>query len=573
MERNGKPIASRRGGKEEGGRGTNGKHSIPGPEADSMLPGRDRTRVTVGVVVAVAVLIRVVGLGSRPFHWDEARIGYWALRALETGTVEYRPVAGGPLVSHLARWALLFGDATDALARLPFALLSGLLPAAALLFRGRLRDDETVALALALGFSPLLVYYGRFLRGDVLAAGAALVALGFVGRWVDADRDASLYAATVAAVVALASSGFAVATAILVAVAGFVVLDHRRVAGEGETVPAAVAAGGAWLRDRVTPLARAIFVLLAAWGVCFAPRGFDALGDPVGFLSATYRDPVASFLAVRVFGREGTQFLPFVTDAVSSLLATAGIVLALGLAGFLADRYRALPAVDAPRPVVTLTAIWAGLGLIGYPVVAEVRAPWTLVHAIVPMTVPAAVGLAAAFRYGRRALDRDDAARAAAALLVLAAVVSGVGVLAIDGVYGPSDADNEFAQFGQPASDLEPLVTDVDEAVAASDDDRLVYVGERYVIADESATDAPPVRPETAREAFGERLPLPWYVERTAADTGSVAEPGDVEGTPAVLVVDPAHESAVAERFPEYETRPVKLALWNREVVVFLASE
>lgn len=545
--------------------------------------------VAVAAIVAVGVLVRIAGLGGRPFHWDEARVGYWSLRAAESGTFSYRPVAGGPLVGHLSRWAIVVAGASDALVRLPVALLSGLLPAVALCFRGRLRDDETVALAIGLGFSPLLVYYGRFLRGDVLAAGAALAIVGLGIRWIDGDDARFLYAAAGVAAVAVASSGFAVATAVLLLVAGLLVVDHPRVAGEGERVPGAVAGGAAWIAARATPIARSGFVFVGAWGVLFAPRGYGALVDPIGFLTATYRDPVIAFLAVRVAGREGTELLPFLTDAAGTLAATSLPVFGIALVGFLADRYRALPAVETDRPVVALTAFWAGLGLVGYPVVAETLAPWTLVHAVVPMCVPAAVGLAATYRYGRRALDREDAARVATAVLVLAAVAGGVGVAAIDGVYGPSDPGNEFASVGQPASDLEPFVAAFDAAIE-SGDGRVVYVGERFAVDDEATFDAPPIPTAADRAAFGERLPLTWYVSRTDARVKSVTSPDGLgavartetaeggatdaeappDDAPAVLIVDPTHEAAVSERFPGHEAETVELALWNREAVVFV---
>lgn len=543
----------------------------------------------VAAIVAVGILARVAGLGSRPFHWDEARVGYWSLRAAEAGAFSYRPVAGGPLVSHLSRWAIAVGGTSDALVRLPIAVLSGLLPAVALLFRDRLRDDETVAVAVVLGFAPLLLYYGRFLRGDVLAAGAALAVVGFGIRWVDTDAHRYLYAAAGFGAIALASSGFAVATAVLLFAAGLLVVDHPRVAGEGGRVSESVASGLAWVAARATPIARSVFVFLGAWGVLFAPRGHGVLGDPIGFLAATYREPVIAFLAVRVAGREGTELLPFLADAAGTLAATSLPVLALALVGFLADRYRALPAVETERSVVALAAFWAGLGLLGYPIVAETLAPWTLVHAVVPMSIPAAVGLAATYRYGSRALARGDAVRVATAVLVLAAITAGVGVAAVDGVYGPNEPGNEFASAGQPASDLEPLVGRIDAAVETGDD-RVVYVGERYAVGDETVLDAPPIPTAADRAAFGERLPIAWYVSRTDARVESVASPdgigaeaeteaGETEepaaeappaDAPAVLIVDPAHETTVAQQFPDHEAETVELALWDREAVVFV---
>jgi len=538
-----------------------------------MRATRDRVTVAVLIVTFLAVSGRVLWLGDRPFHWDEARTGYWALRSAETGSFEYRPVAGGPLVAHLARSVLRLGTATDFLARLPVAVLTGLLPAVALVFRDRLRDDETVALALLLGFTPLVFYYGRFLRGDVLAAGAALAAVGFAARWVRTDRDRWLYAAAAAVAVALSASAFAVATGVLVLAAAVLTFDHRRVLGTNPDPSALVDGGVTWLRTRATPLARATFAFLGVWGVLFAPRGYGVAGDPIGFLLATYREPVRSFLAVRVAGREGTEFLPFVTDAAGTLPATSTVALALGIVGFLADRYGSLPAIAEPRPLVAFTGFWAALGLIGYPVVAEVQAPWTLVHALVPLSLPGAVTLAGIYRYGRRAVARNDAARAATALLVLAAVVAGAGIVALDGVHGPNDPSNDLAHYGQPASDLEPLWTDRAAGALIAGDGRVVYVGERYDLADEEAVARPPIADASDREAFGERLPLPWYVERTDATVESVSDPADIEGVPAVLIVSPEHETAVTDRFPDHEAETVELALWNREAaVVYEAS-
>ncbi|GAB3422688.1 TIGR03663 family protein [Haloparvum alkalitolerans] len=537
-----------------------------------MAHSRDRVRIAVVAVVVLALVARVVGLGSRPFHWDEARVGYWTLRYAETGVYEYRPVAGGPLLYHAGKWLVRLGGASDWLARLPVALVGGLLPAAALLFRGRLRDDETVATAVVLAFCPLLVYYGRFLRADLIAAAAALAAVGTVLRWVATDRDRYLYAAAALVAVAAATSGFAVATLFVTVVAGVVTVDHRRVTGAGGTVPTALAARGGWLVERATPLARALFVFLGTWALLFAPRGAGLLADPVALAERTYVDPVHAFLAVRVANRAGTEFIPFLSDGVSTLLASSAPLFLVAVGGFLADRYGVLG--GGRRPIVEFTAVWAGLGVVAYPVVAEVVAPWTLVHLLVPLSVPAGVGLALVVRWGSEAVDAGDAARATAALLLLLAVGVHAGVVLADDVYGPSSPDASTAQFGQPADDLEPLAAEMEAALAGAEgaNARVVYVGERYYLHDESVTDRPPITPESAREAWGERLPLPWYTERAGAATDSVTRPADLSGEPAVVIADPAHETEVADRLPDHEAETVRLGLWNREVVVFVAT-
>ena len=564
----------------------------------------DRTRLAVLAVVAAAVLVRVAGLGDRPFHWDEARVGYWTLRYVETGVHEYRPIAGGPLVYLLGGRTLAVFGASDFVARLPVAIASGLVPAAALAFREHLRNDETVAVAVVLAFAPPLVRYGRFLRGDVLAAGAALVAVGWLLRWVTASTDGRevdsedafdalgpdrhLYAGVAAWVIAFGFSGFAVATLVLVLAGALVAVDHDRIDGGDTSTGLAERSAAAvrWLHARATPLARAVFVLLGTWAVVFAPRGDGvarALANPIGFARTTFREPVAVFVGVRVLGREGTEFLPFVTDAISTALVTAGPLLAVAVGGLLADRYGLIePARRRHRRVVLFASAWAGLGLIGYPVVATVAAPWTSVHVLVPAAIPAGVGLAAIYRYGRgeRGFTRSEAdgdrraARAAVATLLLAAVAIHGAVVVLDDVATSPSPDGRFAQYGQPADDLEPLVGEMETALASVDspNDRVVWVGERYVASDESALDRPPIEAESDRAAFGERLPMAWYVERTGAETAAVARPGDLEGEPAVVIADPAHEGTLSERLSNHRTRTVRLGLWNREVVVFLAG-
>ncbi|MFA9515980.1 flippase activity-associated protein Agl23 [Halopenitus sp. H-Gu1] len=540
-----------------------------------------RVRTSVAAIVAVAILLRVVGLGDRPLHWDEARVGYWTLRYVETGVHEYRPVAGGPLLYLIGGRVLAAFQPSDFVARVPVAILSGLLPAAALTFRDRLRDDETIAVAVVLGFTPLFVHYSRFLRGDVLAAGAALFAVGWLHRWTgDIDvNDGYLYAGVAAWVIAVGFSGFAVATLVLVIAASLVAADHSRIEGTSGGLAAGVAATGQWLVERATPLARAVFVLLGTWIVVFAPRGggvWSSLGDPIAFTRQTVREPVAAFLGVRVLGRAGTELLPFLSDAIGTAVVTSGPLLVVALAGFLADRYGLIaPAKHRHRRVVLLASAWAGLGVIGYPVVATVSAPWTLVHVLVPASIPAGVGVAAIYRYGRRERDGDRrAARTAIATLLLAAVAIHGAVVLLDDVGTNPSPDDRFGQYGQPADDLEPLVGEMEASLqrAAPRNERIVWVGESYVVSDESVLDRPPIDTETDRDAFRERLPMAWYVERTGAETASVAEPNYLDGEPAVVLAEPAHEGSLSERLPDHESRTVRLGLWNREIVVFLAT-
>jgi predicted membrane-bound mannosyltransferase len=192
-----------------------------------------------------------------------------------------------------------------------------------------------------------------------------------------------------------------------------------------------------------------------------------------------------------------------------------------------------------------------------------------LVHVVAPLSVPAAVGLAGLVRYGRRAVERDSAGRVVAAVLVLVAVSGQAGAVAASDVFAPSAPENRLAQYGQPADDLDDFATDVRNHTTPGDGVDVLYYGERFYVADETSLDQPPVP-----DQFGERLPLAWYVERAGATTDSALSLDHYtdDELPPVVVADVSHRSVLSDRLTDYEKSEYELALWNRDVVVFVRS-
>lgn len=521
----------------------------------------DRTAALVVALSAVALLARVVALGDRPFHWDEARVGVWALRFARTGVFEYRPVAGGPLPYHLARVSLTLLGPTDAAARLPVAFVGGTLPLAALGLRSRLRDDETVVLALVLALSPPLVYYGRFLRGDLLLAAAAFVACVLAIRAVDSGSERAAFGAVVAVAAALAASGFVVATVACVAVACAVVLTPHRTTTSLATLPTR-------LRDRSALLGRLGLVFVVVLVFLFAPRGGEAgLWSPVTAPRAfafVFSEAPSRFVAVRIASRyaDGAThpLLPYVVSLVRTLLAAALPTVVLGVVGALSARYT--DHTDGRRAVVTFFAAWAAVAVLVFPAVAEVDAPWTAVHVVVPLAVPAAVGGARGLALLRRAVSREDAATVAAVLLLLVAGVAQVGGVLASDVYGEPTPQDTLAQYAQPADDLAPFAANL----SRGDDSTVLYYGDRFHTGEWREADGPPVP-----GGWGARLPLPWYVAREGATATSRPSNAALPARPPpVVVTNPANAGAVASRLSGYERSRYRLGLWNREVVVFV---
>ncbi|WP_049985431.1 flippase activity-associated protein Agl23, partial [Halobellus rufus] len=480
---------------------------------------RDPALPAVFAVVAVGLALRVVDLGGRPFHWDEARVGYWSLRFLDTGAFQYRPVAGGPLLYHPDRALFAVFGVSERLARLPVAALGAALPLVALLFRDRLDDLETVLLAALLAFHPVLLYYSRFLRGDVPLALFGLAFVGFAVRAWDRRSRRDAYAAAVALPLAASASGFVAGYLVCWLLAWALLVDQRSVAADrGAGVRRTVSALRTRLSGTATPAARAGLLATGVTALLFAPRsgpGVDVgLFDPSTVHLALYEGTVGSvrrFVGVRIVhrGPEGTHaFIPYVADAFGLLTSLALPVLVLGVAGTLWSRYAA-----ARRPLVEGAGYWGLTAVVVFPTVSEVSAPWTLVHVVLPLSLPAAVCLAAILRWGVAAASRTgdadgvagadadeslvsigvDAGTVVAVVLVVLAIGAQTGAVAAGGVYGPSDRSNELAQFAQPADDLEPLASSVRDA---ADGDpataEVLYVGSAYHVADERTTRAPP---------------------------------------------------------------------------------
>ncbi|UIO99254.1 TIGR03663 family protein [Halobaculum sp. CBA1158] len=551
-----------------------------GDREDRSRPGRldgSRVAVAVAAVVALALLARAVFLDARPFHWHEGRAGYWSLRYLDTGVYSYRPALGGPLV-HLgtARTIAALGR-SDAAARAFVAVVGGLLPAAALLFRGTLRDDETVALAALLAGSPLLIYYSRFLRGDVPAAAFGLVAVGGVVRHRDTGARWPLYLSAAAFALALGSSGFAVAYPVVWLVAAAFVFDEARVRGVPAAAFARATRGLAWLRATATPLARAAFVFLGVALLLFAPRGggvAPGLWDPSTLptaVSFAVSEAPERFVSLRFAHRldppaDGESFIPAVVGYARTLVATAWPALGFGILGFLVERYR-----SDTRGVVAFGGYAAGFGLLVFPVVALPVAPWSVVHVVPLLALPGAVGLARVARWAGARATPADPALLLAVLLVASAGLVGYGGTAA-GVYAAPEPGSPYAQFAQPSDDLDPMIAAaeaaIDDRAGDGDGSDVVYVGRDLHTGQEYAL--PPVE-RGDREAWGARLPLQWYFERMGAESSSVLSAGQLaEDPPPVVVTTPDQRVTVTTTLDGYEQYDLRLGLWDRTVVVFV---
>jgi uncharacterized protein (TIGR03663 family) len=529
-----------------------------------------RTQLVVFGVTLVALLARFAELGTRIAHQDESRVAYWAYRFMENGVYEYRPIVHGPFLTIVDGHLFGLFGASDFTMRFVVALVGGLLPLSALLFRQRLRDSEVVAMALLLAFNPILLYYSRFYRNDVLLAGFMLVAFGFFVRAYDHRRPAYLYAGTAAFALAFTTKENALVYPVAWAGAAVLLWDHRLfVERAGERGLLTVAADrvettlrGLW--EWTEHLAGSVFLFLAIVVFFYAPRNtdrlpgndtpglYEALGDPTLLPAVAHEATFGSWN--KFLGQWGSGNEESYLSTAKALWPVAQegalVLLAFALLGFVVDRYTD----RRPRDAVAFAAYWGFASAVGYPVIVDNPFPWEVIHIIVPLVVPAAVGLALVGRLGLESVADGDAVSATAAALVLLLVVGQVGATAVGTSYLDSQSsDNELVQYAQSSSEMKPLLGEVREVVQSNEGIDVLYYGEEpdgdsFYAPNPSSHDVPP-----AGDGWFARLPFAWYMEVYGAETDSVQRAELLQGDKPPVVIAFGESSTCSEDYDKAE--------------------
>ena len=532
----------------------------------------DRTTLAVLAIAALALLARLVFLGDRVAHWDEGRVGYDILRYVATGAWEYRPIVHGPFLPQVNRFVFELFGASDFTARLVVAVVGGLFPISALLFRERLRESEIVALALLFAANPLLLYYSRFMRNDVLLAAFMITALGFFVRTADTHKPRYLYAGTAFLALGLTTKENALIYLLAWLGAAVLLLDHRlfRAHAQGrDSVNTLLAWGrekGRGLWHWRVPLVLAIVEFLVIIVYFYAPRPElgQALANPA-LLPGVVQDATVgswkTFYGTWVAGshQDGNIYKEYFAHFVKTMVAGAASVVILAAVGFVVDRYDG----DGPRDVVSLGAYWGFVTILGYPIITDIKAPWGPIHAVAPLAIPAAVGLALVYRWGRNAYDSGDAIAGTLAAVLLLSVAVSTGVTAIDTAYmNPQGQDNELVQYGQPAEGLQPTLERIEIAIDGNEGTDALFFGQAFYVANESSADRLP-----AGGNWYNRLPLAWYLEKHGAEVDStrdVAELRDLvdEERPPVVVVRNKDDGQIRSYMDGYVRSEHELTLW-----------
>ena len=326
------------------------------------------------VLVAVALALRLIELGDRPFHHDESQDAYFSWLFFTDGEYEYQPILHGPLRFYLTSAAyVLFGD-SDFTARLAPALMGTLMVPLPYLLREQLGRVAAFAAAVALAVGPSYLYYSRFAREDIYVACITLALLAVTFRFLDRPRrhQPALIGALLALSFATKESTF-----ITVFVAGTffiaaLALQVRRHGFRDAPLVRSVAAVGweAWTWG------------LAAFALVFTVLFTVFLTNPAGLWDGIY-DGLAYWLAQHGPGRGEKEWWFYSVV----LFAEEWPALLLGAIGVVAT-------VRRPS-LLKAFLIWDFLLSLAVYSWANERFSWLVLHPLLPLLLLAGVGVQA----------------------------------------------------------------------------------------------------------------------------------------------------------------------------------
>jgi uncharacterized protein (TIGR03663 family) len=553
----------------------------------------DTTRGVILTVIA-GIGLRLVALGARPAHFDEGRVGYFTEYFARTGAFEYRSIIHGPFIQHVNAVVFDFLGPTDFASRLVVALVGAALPVTALLFRHRLRDTEVVAFSMFLALNPVLVYYSRFSRSSILVATFMFGAFALLVYAYDTKTIRPFYLAVILIGLGFASKENAILYVLCWLGAGLLVAD-RALFG-----PREYNSGSARLRavyDRLRPrvdtdsmgktlahLAAGLGLLVLIMLFFYAPRGAGSPvmidGEPIGLygllshpgafggvIDATASDIQKIGYWFSQTGSDGgeprsitsliDQFTRFGWQSLQTYAYYAAPLCIFGLIGFATERY----GTTHPRPLIMFAAYWAFASAIGYPIGTDIYGAWITVNVLIPLAIPAAVGLAALYRAGWDAFAVDDQISVGLVILLLLLFTGQVAVATANGVFLNDDTADGLAQYAQPGDEMRDATEAMRQAAETTDGPDVLVYGSAYTDNEDDFVGLGnddirvPLHPQCLK--FFPTLSLPWYQYKdnitTVCATNSTEFESAFAAAPPVVIAPIRHEAYLDSRLDDYE--------------------
>ena len=459
-------------------------------------------------LVALALALRLIDLGSRPFHHDESQDAYFSF----TKTFEYNPLLHGPLRFYLTSAVFGILGASDFTARLAPALMGTLIVALPFLLRKQIGRGAALVASVLFAVGPTYLYFSRFAREDVYIAAITLGMLVVVVRFL--DRPSRAHPAILGALLA-ASFATKESTFITVFAAGTflgpLALVQALRADDWREAPLLARVGSLGARPWLAGFASFALVFALLFTIFFT--------YPAGLWSGVY-DGLDYWLKQQPVARGGEPpgfyvFLLFGMEWPVLLLAAIGVA----------------AIVRAPSTGRWLIVWFFACSLAVYSWASE-KFAWLLMHPLLPLILLAGIGAQALWAARARWLGRVG----------LAASVVGAAYLA----WASLSANALY-----PADPRELLVS----TQSSSD---VLRVREDVTALDRRRGGALRV---TIDSAEGATFPWAWYFRDLQAgylDMSQATTPPDSD----VLILTEAARQSLLPALAGYDGRRFRLRVW-----------
>ncbi|TKJ30521.1 MAG: hypothetical protein CEE40_04800 [Chloroflexi bacterium B3_Chlor] len=245
-------------------------------------------------IILVTLATRFWDLGSRAQHHDESMHSFYSWELFRGRGFIHNPLLHGPFLYHANAVIYFLFGASDYTSRVAPALFGFGIVIAPYFLRKWLGRYGALAAAAMFAISPGFLYFSRFIRMDIFAAGFEILMFIAIIKYLDERKDLYLYLLAAALSLAFSTKEISYITTFIFGTFLVIVLVWE------------------WLRDRKFPPDLASFDLVILIGSLCAPLYFTTLvikaiglWDPLDYTNYGQHDLLVLLLVTGVFAALG----------------------------------------------------------------------------------------------------------------------------------------------------------------------------------------------------------------------------------------------------------------------------
>jgi uncharacterized protein (TIGR03663 family) len=479
-----------------------------------------REAVPYAALTFLGLGLRLVQLGEKPFHHDEALHAWFSWQLVSGDGYRYDPVYHGPFQFYaIALSYMLFGIG-DYVAHVGVAAVGTIAIFLPFFLRRQLGGVAALTASLAICLAPAWLYFSRFVREDIHVATITLGLIIVALRFFEQPRPWQPIAFGTLLALSFATKE---TTYITVAVFGLfftvaVAVQALRSRRKGNGM-----LGGALLRGisglGLAPWAWGVSSFLLVYTLLFS----TFLTNPQGLQEGLWGS-IDYWLGQQDVNRGSQPWFYYLIV----IPAYEWPIVLLGLGGIVVALRR--------RTITDLFLVWTFVATLAVFSWASERMPWLVLHTLVPLTLLAGIGAQALWASRRRPLG--VAAMAVVVLAAAGALYHSIGL----SYFRSADPRELYVQV-QTSDDLPPIR------------DRLMSL--RAAWRREHGEPFVPVVDSWG----GTGWPWSWYLRDVPSGFYDMSRPDQVQLGPLLLVADPSHD-AMKPRLEGHTGEKFRLRVW-----------